>query len=75
MEYTIRCMEYFEKTALAVYEQICGGVSPFSGKLSQDQAIREFNRIVPITNRTWFAKGINKNLSQVSRALNTKDKP
>jgi hypothetical protein len=75
MEYTIRCMEYYEKTALAVYEQICGGVSPFSGKLSQDQAIREFNRIVPITNRTWFAKGINKNLSQVSRALNTKDKP
>jgi len=75
MEYTIRCMEYFEKSAMAVYDQICGGVSPFQGKLTQDQAIREFARHVEIVNRTYFAKGINKSLSQVSRALNYKDKP
>lgn len=75
MEYTIRCMEYFEKSAMAVYEQICGGISPFQGKLTQDQAIREFARHVEIVNRTYFAKGINKSLSQVSRALNYKDKP
>ena len=76
MEYTIRCMKYFEKTALAVYELICGGPPmPFGGKITQEQAIREFNKYVKITNQAWFAKGIGKAPSLVNRALNSKDKP
>lgn len=76
MEYTIRCMKYFEKTAIAVYELICGGSPmPFGGKITQEQAIREFNKHVKIVNQAWFAKGIGKAPSLVNRALNSKDKP
>jgi hypothetical protein len=76
MEYTIRCMKYFEKTAMAVYELICGGSPmPFGGKITQEQAIREFNKHVKIVNQAWFAKGIGKAPSLVNRALNSKDKP
>lgn len=76
MEYTIRCMEYFEKTSLAVYDCICGSSAPLSwGKITQEQAIREFSKHVKITNQAWFAKGIGKAPTIVSRALNSKDKP
>ncbi len=76
MEYTIRCMNYFENSALAVYDCICGSTAPLSwGKITQEHAIREFSRHVKITNQAWFAKGISKAPSLVSRALNNKDKP
>ena len=70
MEYTIRCMDYFEQTAIEVYCEICGGC-PVGSKqnLTQAQIIRDFNKTIPIVNLTKFAEGIGKNKGYVSKIL------
>ena len=70
MEYTIRCMHYFEKSAIAVYEILCGNAPQRSnGKQTQAQIIRDFNKVVPIKNKTAFAEAIGKDPAYISRLL------
>lgn len=70
MEYTIRCMDYFEQTAIEVYCEICGGCPEGSKQnLTQAQIIRDFNKTIPIVNLTKFAEGIGKNKGYVSKIL------
>ena len=75
MEYAIRCMKYFEKSAFAVYNRI-NGVTPLSwGRLTQEQIIYEFSKRVTITHPTYFAKGISKQPSYISKVMKGKGKP
>ena len=70
MEYTIRCMQYFEKSAIAVYEILCGKVPQRNnGKQTQAQTIRDFNKVIPIKNKTAFAEAIGKDPAYISRLL------
>lgn len=70
MEYTIRCMDYFEKSAITVYERICDIVPQGrDSSRSQAQIIRDFNKDVPIKNRTAFAEAIGKDPSYITRVL------
>lgn len=70
MEYTIRLFDYFEKSAIAVYERICGGDlgGPLKGT-TQAEIIRDFHEKVGITNLTKFAEGINKTKGYISPLL------
>ena len=70
MEYTIRCMNYFEKSAIAVYELICGGClgTPLKGR-TQAEIIRDFHENVGVTNVTKFAGGISKTKGYISKVL------
>lgn len=70
MEYTIRCMNYFEKSAITVYERICGGDlgGPLKGT-TQAEIIRDFHEKVGITNLTKFAEGISKTKGYISPLL------
>ena len=69
MEYTIRCMKYFEQSALAVYEQLCGMAPNAPKATTQADAIRQVHRIVGIKNQRAFSEGIGKDPSYVSRIL------
>lgn len=73
MEYTIRCMEYFEHSAIAVYERICD-IVPQGGKRTQAEIIRDFHRDVGIVNFTKFAQGIGKSKAYISKVFRPKDK-
>ena len=69
MEYTIRCMEYFEQSAVAVYELI-QGIAPNSSKeMTQADILRMVKEKVGIKNQRAFAEGIGKDPSYVSRIL------
>ena len=70
MEYTIRCMNYFENSAVEVYNLLCGGdsVSPLKGT-TQAEIIRDFHEKVGITNLTRFAEGISKTKGYISQLL------
>ena len=70
MAYTIRCMEYFEKSAVAVYERICD-ITPhgIDGNRTQAEIIRDFNKFVPIKNKTAFAEAVGKDPAYISRVL------
>ena len=69
MEYTIRCMEYFEQSAVAVYELI-QGIAPNSSKeMTQADILRMVKDKVGIKNQRAFAEGIGKDPSYVSRIL------
>lgn len=70
MEYAIRCMNYFEKTAMAVYERIFD-VSTFGSGHSQAQIIRDFHKAIPIGNITQFAKSIGKDKGYISKILSS----
>lgn len=70
MEYAIRCMAYFEQSAISVYERICGTDfgSPLKG-FTQAEIIRDFHEKVGITNLTKFAEGISKTKGYISPLL------
>ena len=70
MEYAIRCMAYFEKSAIAVYERICDIIPQGNNEnRTQAQIIRDFNKAVPIKNKTAFAEAIGKDPAYISRVL------
>ena len=69
MEYTIRCMEYFEQSAVAVYDQLTGICPNLPKPTTQADAIRLFHKVVGIKNQRAFAEGIGKDPSYVSRIL------
>ena len=69
MEYTIRCMDYFESTALMVYEHLRGEMTYNQSPKSQADWIRAFNKAVPIKNQCAFADSIGKDRSYISRVL------
>lgn len=74
MEYTIRCMNYFEKSAIAVYERICArDVEGHTAEKprSQAQVIRDFSAAIPIVNVTRFAEGIGKDKGYISKVLSS----
>ena len=69
MEYTIRCMQYFEQSALEVYERL-RGLTPNAPKpTTQADLIRQFKRDVGIVNQRAFAEGIGKDPSYISKIL------
>ncbi len=70
MEYTIRCMHYFEKSAIAVYNILRGDVPQVrDSNRTQAQIIRDFNKDVPIKNKTAFAESLGKDPAYISRIL------
>lgn len=69
MEYTIRCMEYFEHSAMAVYEQLQGVVPNAPKEVSQADILRLVKEKVGIKNRRAFAEGLGKDPSYISRIL------
>ena len=74
MKYTIRCMNYFEHTAVAVYERIIGKsgeMLPNAQPRSQAQVIRDFSAAIPIVNVTRFAEGIGKDKGYISKVLSS----
>ena len=68
MEYTTRCMDYFEYSAGKVYNIICDNIDTPRKKSNVD-LIKDFNRQIPIINRADFARGIGKDLGYLSRVL------
>lgn len=74
MEYTIRCMQYFEQSALEVYERL-RGLTPNAPKpTTQADLIRQFKRDVGIVNQRAFAEGIGKDPSYISKILKSLNK-
>jgi hypothetical protein B2_09768 len=74
MEYTIRCMNYFEQTAVTVYERIIGKSAEMQSNAqprSQAQVIRDFSAAIPIVNVTRFAEGIGKDKGYISKVLSS----
>ena len=69
MEYTIRCMKYFEQAAMAVYDQLCGMVPNSPKATTQAEILRLVKEKVGIKNQRAFAEGIGKDPSYVSRIL------
>lgn len=70
MEYTIRCMDYFEKSAIAVYEHLGGNVQGGNPQsMTQAEIIRLVGEKVGIQNQAAFSLGIGKDPAYVSRVL------
>ena len=74
MDYAIRCMRYFEHTAIKVYEKIFDINQQKSVVMPTTLAgwIRLFAENVRITNQKAFANGISRDPAYISKALNGK---
>ena len=74
MDYAIRCMHYFEHTAIKVYEKIFDINQQKSVAMPTTLAgwIRLFAENVRITNQNAFAHGISRDPAYISKALNGK---
>lgn len=69
MEYTIRCMEYFEQSGIEVYERIQGVTPNVQKEMSQAEILRLVKEKVGIKNQRAFSEGLGKDPSYISRIL------
>jgi hypothetical protein len=69
MEYTIRCMAYFEQSAMAVYDLLRGAAPGGVKPMTQADLIRSLNEVKGIKNQAAFAEGLGVSPAYISTVL------
>lgn len=72
MDYSVRCMEYFEATALMVCDKLKG--LDTRQQMTSPELLRELCRRFDVKNQSMLAQALNLSPAYISQVLNGKNK-